>query len=37
MVNSVQNKNRTDLPFITVKTLKRILDEFEFDFEEELK
>ncbi len=30
--NLLQNKNQTDLPIITVKTLKRILDQFHFVF-----
>ena len=30
MVNSLENKNRTDLPIITVKTSKRTLDQFDF-------
>jgi hypothetical protein len=30
MVNSLQNKNPTDLPIITVKTSKGTLDQFDF-------
>ena len=32
MVDPLQNKNRTDLPIITVKTFKRIFDQFDFVF-----
>jgi hypothetical protein len=30
MVNSLQNKNRTDLPIITVKMSKGTFDQFDF-------